>query len=106
MVDPTSFGEYTGGGIVEDVKVPLPHKFSSLEETILFPFKNNKDGSFYIFDFAAFERPGQLHIAFQAIQAFRTKHNRWPHDTVEDSNEILAIAQEINTHLGTIEGAF
>jgi hypothetical protein len=24
-VDPTKLSEYTGGGIVEDVKVPVPH---------------------------------------------------------------------------------
>ena len=26
-VDPTKLSDYTGGGIVEDVKVPIPHRF-------------------------------------------------------------------------------
>ena len=29
-------------------------------------------------DFAKFDRPGQLHIGFQAIHAFQKKHSRLP----------------------------
>ena len=70
-VDPSKFSDYLGGGIVEDVKVPLPHKFNSLQQCISKPLETNRDKSFYVYDFADFERPGQLHIAFQAIQGFR-----------------------------------
>ena len=105
-VDPTTLGEYIGGGIVEDVKVALPHKFSSLEESIAKPLENAKDHMFPVFDFAAFDRPGQLHIAFQAIQAFRVHHHRWPGDNSADSLEVIRFAEEINTKLGTLEGSF
>lgn len=27
FVDPSKLSDYTGGGIVEDIKVPIPHKF-------------------------------------------------------------------------------
>jgi hypothetical protein len=57
-VDPNSLSDYTGGGIVEDVKIAVPYKHGSLEEAITFPLKHAKDGQFYVFDFAAFERPG------------------------------------------------
>lgn len=83
-VDPKSFGDYTGGGIVEDVKVPLPHKFNSLEESIKRPLETTRDGMFMISDYAAFERPGQLHIAFQAIYKFQSENKRFPGDTAED----------------------
>ena len=29
-------------------------------------------------DFAKFDRPGQLHVGFQAIHAFQKKHNHLP----------------------------
>jgi len=80
FIDPTSLSDYTGGGIVEDVKVPLPHNFNSLSKAIAYPFETNWDKSFYIYDFAAFERPSHLHIGWQAIQEFRVKHQRWPAD--------------------------
>lgn len=106
FVDPTKIGEYVGGGIIEDVKVALPHKFSSLQDSIANPLKNNRDGMFYVFDFAAFDRPGQLHIGFQAIQGFRIQHQRWPGDNEQDTEEVLSIAQKINHQLASIEGSF
>jgi len=33
---------------------------------------------FVMTDFAKFDRPGQLHVAFQAIHAFQKKHSRLP----------------------------
>lgn len=64
FVNPTTLSEYTGGGIIEDVKVPVPHRFLSLEDAILNPLTSAKDNMFYVYDFAAFERPGHLHLAW------------------------------------------
>lgn len=33
---------------------------------------------FLMTDFAKFDRPGQLHLGFQAIHAFQKKHSRLP----------------------------
>ncbi len=33
---------------------------------------------FMMTDFAKFDRPGQLHVGFQAIHAFQKKHNHLP----------------------------
>ena len=62
--DISKFSDYVSGGIVEDVKVPLPHKFVSLERAISHPLETAKDGMFMIYDFAFFDRSGQLHLAF------------------------------------------
>lgn len=64
FMDPSTLGDYTGGGIVEDVKVPIPHRFQSLEQAIINPLATARDNMFYVYDFAAFERPGHLHLAF------------------------------------------
>lgn len=106
MMDPSKLNDYTGGGIVEDVKIPVPFKFSSLEESISKPLQNNRDQSFYIFDFADFERPGHLHIAFQAIQAFKVHTGRWPSNNEDDTQAVLKHATDINAALKTCEGAF
>lgn len=33
---------------------------------------------FMVTDFAKFDRPGQLHMGFQALHAFEKKHSRLP----------------------------
>lgn len=33
---------------------------------------------FMLTDFAKFDRPGQLHVGFQALHAFEKKHSRLP----------------------------
>uniref|UniRef100_A0A8C2X7S2 E1 ubiquitin-activating enzyme n=1 Tax=Cyclopterus lumpus TaxID=8103 RepID=A0A8C2X7S2_CYCLU len=54
------FTDYIRGGIVSQVKMPKKISF------------------FLLTDFAKFERPGQLHVGFQAIHAFQKKHNHLP----------------------------
>jgi len=43
FVDPTTLSDYQGGGIIEDVKVPVPHKFVSLKDAIMNPLATAKD---------------------------------------------------------------
>lgn len=61
---------------------------------------------FYVYDFAAFDRPGHLHLAFQAVQQFRAKHNKWPGLSESDINETIALAEEINNKHKSNENAF
>uniref|UniRef100_A0A8D0D638 E1 ubiquitin-activating enzyme n=1 Tax=Sander lucioperca TaxID=283035 RepID=A0A8D0D638_SANLU len=58
----SGFTDYVRGGIVSQVK--MPKKISFVK--------------FILTDFAKFERPGQLHVGFQAIHAFQKKHNHLP----------------------------
>ncbi len=48
-------------------------------------------------DFAKMDRPDHLHLAFQAIHAFHSKHNRFPVPRDEtEANEVLSLAAQIN----------
>ena len=52
----------------------------------------------FISDFAKFDRPGQLHVGFQALDSFVEKNGRYPIPRNEnDANDVLAIAKEINS---------
>jgi len=52
----------------------------------------------FISDFAKFDRPGQLHVGFQALDSFVEKNGRYPAPRNEnDANEVLNIAKEINS---------
>uniref|UniRef100_A0A8C2X0I0 E1 ubiquitin-activating enzyme n=1 Tax=Cyclopterus lumpus TaxID=8103 RepID=A0A8C2X0I0_CYCLU len=74
------FTDYIRGGIVSQVKMPKKISF------------------FLLTDFAKFERPGQLHVGFQAIHAFQKKHNHLPAPwNRADGDELLTLAKEVNS---------
>lgn len=88
--DTRSFGNYVNGGIFTQVKQPKTLKFLSLRHSLDTP-------EFVISDFAKFDRPGQLHVGFQALHAFQKKNGCLPrphHDN--DSVEFLQMAASIN----------
>lgn len=88
--DSTSFGKYTTGGIVSQVKVPEVMNFLSLEESIEQP-------NICFTDFAKFTSPPNLHIGMQALHAFIQKHNALPEPwNLEHANEVVELAKEIN----------
>uniref|UniRef100_A0A7N8XYG9 E1 ubiquitin-activating enzyme n=1 Tax=Mastacembelus armatus TaxID=205130 RepID=A0A7N8XYG9_9TELE len=77
ICDTTGFTDYVRGGIVSQVKMPKKIGFVN---------------------FGKFERPGQLHVGFQAIHAFQKKHNRSPAPWNQaDGDELLALAKEVNS---------
>lgn len=98
ICDTSSFTEYVRGGIVSQVKMPKKIAFVScaccfyhislwwnMFLIILNAFIMQKSLSssmaepdFLMTDFAKFDRPGQLHLGFQAIHAFQKKHSRLP----------------------------
>jgi ubiquitin-activating enzyme E1 len=52
-------------------------------------------------DFAKFDRPLQIHLAFQALHEFSAKNNRLPKPRNEqDAEEIWKSTQELNEKLG------
>uniref|UniRef100_A0A673L9R5 E1 ubiquitin-activating enzyme n=1 Tax=Sinocyclocheilus rhinocerous TaxID=307959 RepID=A0A673L9R5_9TELE len=67
----SSFSDYVRGGIVTQVKMPKTVAFKSLSSSMAEP-------EFMLTDFAKFDRPGQLHVGFQALHAFEKKHSRLP----------------------------
>ena len=69
--DVSHFGEYVNAGEFEQVKQPKILNFKSLKEQIASP-------DFLITDFAKVDRSIQLHIAFQALDKFISKHDRYP----------------------------
>jgi ubiquitin-activating enzyme E1 len=51
---------------------------------------------FLISDFAKFDRPAQLHLAFQALYDFVEKHGRYPKPRNEDdANEVFEKTKEM-----------
>uniref|UniRef100_A0A6Q2YYV8 E1 ubiquitin-activating enzyme n=1 Tax=Esox lucius TaxID=8010 RepID=A0A6Q2YYV8_ESOLU len=53
---------------------------------------------FVLTDFAKFDRPGQLHLGFQALHNFQTKHNRLPKPWCQvDGEELVSLAKEVNS---------
>uniref|UniRef100_A0A8C2X5C2 E1 ubiquitin-activating enzyme n=1 Tax=Cyclopterus lumpus TaxID=8103 RepID=A0A8C2X5C2_CYCLU len=82
ICETAGFTDYIRGGIVSQVKMP---------KKISFP-------EFLLTDFAKFERPGQLHVGFQAIHAFQKKHNHLPAPwNRADGDELLTLAKEVNS---------
>lgn len=97
-IDP-SYGSYVKGGLYTQVKMPTKLQFKSLKDQLADPE--------YVFsDFAKFDRPPQLHLGFQALHAFQTRHQgklpRPYHE--EDSNEFLRYVEELNAQNPSILG--
>lgn len=62
--DTSKFGDYISGGIVTQVKMPKTISFKSLEVA-------EKEPEFLTSDFAKFEHPATLHVAFKALHQYK-----------------------------------
>ncbi|GES96720.1 ubiquitin-activating enzyme E1 [Rhizophagus clarus] len=88
--DTSKYGDYNSGGIFTQVKQPKTIQFKSLRESLGKP-------DFFISDFAKWDRPGQLHIGFQALHAFVENHGSLPRPHNEtDAEELIRIARNVN----------
>ena len=63
--DTSNYASYARGGIVTQFKRPKQLAFKPLQQAIESP------GEFLFSDFSKIERPGLLHIAFLALDAFQ-----------------------------------
>lgn len=89
--DTTGFSDYLRGGIVTQVKMPKAVDFKSMKESL-------EDPEFLITDFAKFDRPGQLHIAFQALHEYlKTKGSLPAPRNKKDADAMLELAKTINS---------
>ncbi|KAH9607533.1 hypothetical protein KSS87_017463 [Heliosperma pusillum] len=99
--DTTSFTPYEKGGIVTQVKQPKVLNFKSLRESLTDP------GDFLLSDFAKFDRPPLLHLAFQALDKFVSELGRFPlAGSEEDAHKLISFVTEINDSSsdGRVEG--
>ncbi|XP_006004027.1 ubiquitin-like modifier-activating enzyme 1 [Latimeria chalumnae] len=89
ICDTTGFTDYIRGGIVSQVKVPKKIGFKCLKASLAEP-------EFLITDFAKFEHPAQLHIAFQALHDFQKKHKRLPKPWNQaDADDLLTLTKAV-----------
>jgi len=88
--DTSAYQPYQRGGYATQVKLPTQLHFLPLPEALAQP-------EFLRYDFAHFDRPEQLHILFQALDAFATQHAALPapHDP-EHAAKVLALCKHIN----------
>ena len=89
--DTGSYGVYSKGGIVTQVKEPKVLRFKSLRDAMKDP------GDFLLSDFSKFERSPVIHLAFQALDNFRKEHGRYPTAGCEqDAQSFLKFVADIN----------
>lgn len=69
--DVSGLGQYKGGGIFTQVKMPKFIDFKPLSESLIKP-------EFLISDYSKMDRPDQLHVGFQALHAFVERQGRLP----------------------------
>ncbi|KAK9812201.1 hypothetical protein WJX73_003893 [Symbiochloris irregularis] len=89
------FGTFVRGGLVTQHKTGKTLAFKPLEEALKDP------GEFLLTDFAKMERPGLLHLGFQALDAFQAEHKRLPKPyDAADADAVVAAAQKLNAKAG------
>ncbi|KAG2427387.1 hypothetical protein HYH02_014607 [Chlamydomonas schloesseri] len=92
--DTSGWGEYVRGGIVVQVKESKTLAFKKLEQALADP------GEFLLTDFSKLDRPAQLHVAFQALDAFEAEHGRSPRPAdAADAAALTAAAEQLNAGL-------
>uniref|UniRef100_A0A8C5HK87 E1 ubiquitin-activating enzyme n=1 Tax=Gouania willdenowi TaxID=441366 RepID=A0A8C5HK87_GOUWI len=97
MVVYDATGEQPLSAMISMITKPHPHPpcVSHLQKSFS---SSMAEPEFVMTDFAKFDRPGQLHLGFQAIHAFQKKHNRlstpW---SKADGDEFLTLAKQLNS---------
>merc|ERR550532_2758693 len=90
--DTRGFTAYKRGGICTQVKMPTDVAFKTLKESLEDP-----GDLFLLTDFGKFDRPGQLHVAFQAMHQFKKDQGRLPKPwSNADAEAFKTIADKLN----------
>ena len=85
--DVSNLGQYQRGGLYMQVKMPKTVNFQPLSKQL-------KKPELLMSDFAKFDRPQQLHVGFQALHEFASKHGNLPRaHSDEDAFEMFKYAQ-------------
>ncbi|KAI1265769.1 hypothetical protein F5Y18DRAFT_385828 [Xylariaceae sp. FL1019] len=80
--DVSGLGEYKRGGLYQQVKMPAIIDFKSISSSI-------RDPEFVFSDFAKFDRPQLLHVAFEALSAFTQSQGRPPRPMNKEDATVL-----------------
>ncbi|XP_033645283.1 ubiquitin-like modifier-activating enzyme 1 [Asterias rubens] len=89
--DTSGLSDYVRGGIVKQVKMPQKVNFKPLRQSLAEP-------EHVITDYAKFDRPGQLHIGWQALHKFEKDCGTLPRPrNKDDASKFLEFAKEINS---------
>lgn len=92
--DTRDLSDYVRGGVATQVKMPKTLSFKSLRESLKTP-------EFLISDFAKFDRPHQLHLAYQALDEYQKRHNGLPKSWDKtDATSFYEIVEEIRKRDG------
>ncbi|KAK6625245.1 E1 ubiquitin-activating protein [Polyplax serrata] len=87
--DTTKFSKYVQGGIVTQVKMPKTLSFKSYKDAICNP-------QILITDYAKFEHPQQIHLAFLTLHQFKKAKNSLPRPwNEEDANTFVEMAKSV-----------
>ncbi|KAK7957112.1 uncharacterized protein PG986_006334 [Apiospora aurea] len=85
--DVSGLGQYKRGGLYQQVKMPKVMNFKTISTAM-------REPEFVMSDFAKFDRPQQLHVAFEALHAFTQAQGRKPRPmNEEDATVLLASAK-------------
>lgn len=88
--DTSNLSEYERGGIATQVKMPQTFKYKSIKKALLEP-------EILMTDFAKWDRPGVLHIAFQALDKFVSSTGDLPKPRSKaDAETFVKLFKEIN----------
>lgn len=86
--DVSGLGRYKRGGMYQQVKMPKVVNFKNFTAAL-------KEPEFLVSDFAKFDRPPQLHVGFQALEAFQLSNGRLPKPMDdEDAAVVLGAAKK------------
>ncbi|PHH87188.1 hypothetical protein CDD83_9206 [Cordyceps sp. RAO-2017] len=86
--DVSGLGNYKRGGMYQQVKMPKIVNFKPFTAAL-------KEPEFVMSDFAKFDRPQQLHLGFQALEAFQLANGRLPKPMDEqDAAVVLGAAKK------------
>lgn len=92
--DTSNYSDYISGGVVAEVKMPKVVNFKKFSESLKTP-------NFVISDFAKFDHPAQLHLAFNTLHEFIKVNGREPLPWNEnDAKAFLKLSESINEELG------
>ncbi|XP_041037385.1 uncharacterized protein LOC121274248 isoform X5 [Carcharodon carcharias] len=90
ICDTSAFSDYIRGGIVTQVKMAKKLSFKSLKASLAEP-------DIVTTDFAKFENPPQLHLAFQALHEFVKKNGHLPRPRNQaDAEELVNLTKGVN----------
>ena len=91
--DTSKYGEYQGGGIIEQVKLPEPKKYKSLQELFYVPYTDKVPDPI---DFSKFGRNELLHCAVRALHEYYNTNKSLPElNNKSQCDNVVSLAKNI-----------